>query len=105
MRNARTLDGVEYAPERKFRVVAEGVTMSGMTVEGPNQWGGFRADLPRGTEIVCRGFGPGWGSDPGYGVEWKPPEGRSAVHCEVRPDHGGMWAYRPAPGLLEPVDE
>lgn len=103
-RSARTLDGVEYAPGRKFRVVAEGVYATGMTPYAPSAWSGFRQALPVGTVIECAGFGAGWGSDPGFGVEWVMD---GHVHVEVRPasPEGSMWAYRPLPGMLEPVEE
>lgn len=96
--------GVVYAPGAKFKVVSEGVYVSGMKPDHrwSNTWGGYREDLPVGTVIECNGFGPGWGSDPGYGIEWKI---EGVDHVEVRPAIGGVWAYRPAPGLLEPVEE
>lgn len=98
MRDARTFDGIEYAPGRKFRVIAEGATMSGWA---PTRHAGAfdmtRRDLAVGEIVECRGFGPGWGSDPGYGIEF--------VGGEIRPAVGGIWSYRPQPGLLEPVDD
>lgn len=99
MRKTATLDGVEYAVGGKFRVIRDGASLSGWT---PTRGGhrGWSRDLQVGDVVECAGFGPGWGSDPGYGIEFKAP-GVSSV--EVRPSAGSMWSYRPADGFLEPV--
>jgi len=95
--------GVEYAVGALFRVTQEGAKLSGWTPrQGYHQ--GWGQDLHVGDVIECTGFGPGWGSDPGYGVEWTSPEAK-AVHASAvmfRPYVGGAWAYRPAPGYLVP---
>lgn len=107
MRRAVTYEGVEYAPGARFRVIANGCTLDGMKPwEGQSSaWEGWRQPLQIGDTLTCEGFGPGFGSDPGYGVEWSTEQSRSvtAVHCEFRPMTGGMWAYRPAPGYLERI--
>lgn len=101
-RSARTFDDVEYAPEGKFKVVGHGAWLTGLEPIGQMAWKGWRRDLVVGEVIVCTGFGAGWGSDPGYGIEFLDPGG--AMHVEVHPQAGGMWAYRPAPGILEPTE-
>jgi hypothetical protein len=107
MRQTTTLDGVEYAPGGKFRVVKEGARLSGWTPMAPSAWSGWSQVLHVGDVIECRGFGPGFGSDPGYGVEWTSEQAREAHagSCDFWPSVGGMWSYHPAAGFLEPVDE
>lgn len=106
-RSARAFDGIEYAPGRKFRVVQEGLKLSGL---GPYSNGGhvgWKQELHVGDVIECTGFGPGWGSDPGFGVEWTSEAARTAraVHCDIYPSVGGIWAYRPPAGSVEPIKE
>jgi hypothetical protein len=74
----------------------------------PDQGGyrGWSQQLRPGDLLTCTGYGPGFGGDPGYGVEFTSAaaEAAGASHCEVRPSAGGVFDYRPAPGLLEPAD-
>lgn len=103
----RTLDGVQYERGRKFRVVAEGVTMRGLVTAGRSAWSGWSAPLAVGDVVECLGFGPGWGSDPGYGVHWTSDTAREAgaSHVEIHPGVGGIFDYRPKPGILEPMED
>jgi hypothetical protein len=104
VRRATTLDGVEYAPNAKFRVVKAGCSLHGMVpIRGGMQ--GWRVNLEVGDVIECTGFGAGWGSDPGYGVEWTSEQCRAvtASHVEFSHQIGGIWSYRPQPGWLEPL--
>ena len=102
-RRSVTYDDVVYAPGSQFRVVREGARLSGWQPMGiGNAQRGWARDLHVGDVIVCAGFGPGWGSDPGFGIEFTDPE-RGLV--EFWPVTGGVFAYRPAPGYLVPVNE
>ena len=105
MRTARTLDGIEYAPGAQFRVIKEGTRLIGMVPIAPHTQQGWGQALKSGDIVTCTGFGPGWGSDPGYGVEFTTPESITAHagSCQLIPSTGGMWAERPAPGILEPA--
>jgi hypothetical protein len=98
-------DGIRYAPEVKFRVVKEGLRLNGMTpiVGGMSGWS---QTLKVGDVLTCTGFGPGWGGDPGYGVEFTTEESIAAraSHCDLWPSTGGPFGYRPKPGYLEPLD-
>jgi hypothetical protein len=106
MRETRTIGGVTYAPGARFRVVAEGVKLSGWVCSGPYSWSGWGQDLKPGDVITCTGFGADTGSDPGYGVQFTSEASiaAGAGGCDVRPMAGGMFDYRPAPGLLELVE-
>jgi hypothetical protein len=103
-RRAITLDGVTYAPGAAFRVTAR-ARLSGLKSEGRSSWGGWSQDLRPGDIVLCTGHGPGWGSDPGYGVEFSTPQSLAdgASYCEITPSAGTIWNSRPHPGLLEPV--
>lgn len=102
-RSNRTIDGTDYTPGRRFRVIREGASLAGMVSERPFSSQGWSQQLPVGTVITCTGFGPGWGSDPGYGVEWASDEATraGAFSLEFRPGAGGIWNQHPAPGYLE----
>lgn len=102
MRSTATLDGVEYAPGRKFKVTRAGCELSGMKPDGPYSWRGYKRPLEVGEVITCAGFGAGFGGDPGYGVEFYEA---GVGTCEFRPSTGSMWTYRPQPGCLEPIEE
>lgn len=99
--------GVRYAPGAKFRVIAEGARLSGWKPYAPSAFQGWSQTLHVGDVIECTGYGAGFGSDPGYGVEWTSEQARAdhASSVDFRPQIGGAWAYRPGPGFLEPVKE
>lgn len=103
MRASTIIDGVEYAPGKRFRVTREGARLVGMVSTRPFSAQGWSQALPVGTVITCTGFGPGWGSDPGFGVGWTSGEAArsSAFSLEFRPGAGGIWNQHPAPGYLE----
>jgi hypothetical protein len=105
-RTATTIDGVEYAPGTKFRVTKEGARLSGYAPYGLGASISWRQDLHVGDVVTCTGFGPGWGSDPGYGVEFttEQSEAAGASHCDVWPGAGGLWNFHPAPSYLEPLE-
>lgn len=102
-RVAQTFDGTRYAPGARFRVLAP-CRLSGFT---PARGGadGWSQTLAPGDVITCTGFGAGWGSDPGFGVEFTSDAALAAraYHCDLSPSVGGVWGYRPRPGLLEPL--
>jgi hypothetical protein len=104
-RRAVTYDGVRYEPGGKFRVATEDATLDGMKCAGPYAWDGWRQRLRPGDVLTCTGYGAGWGSDPGYGVEFTTPESEAAgaFHCDVHPGVVVPFGYRPRPGVLEPV--
>jgi hypothetical protein len=104
-RVSRAFDGLVYAPGARFRVVAEGGRLSGWASSGRSSWSGWSQQLHVGDVIVCTGFGAGWGSDPGFGVEFTSEVSAAAGvgSCEFYPSDGGAWSYRPPVGFLEPV--
>ena len=102
-RRAISLDGVTYAPGERFRVIAEGAVLDGL-VPARGSYKSWRQQLRPGDILTCTGYGPGFGGDPGYGVEFTSAgsEAAGAFHCQVRPVAGGALDYRPARGLLQP---
>lgn len=107
-RRAQALDGVEYAPGKKFRVIRDGAYLTGMKPAGPSALTGWRQDLSVGDVIECTGFGAGWGSDPGFGVEWTSDRAKAehASGIEFKPSGGHWcWSYHPADGYLEPEED
>jgi hypothetical protein len=103
---ARTFDGVEYAPGRDYVVLAEGLSLTGYGTDRPGSARGWRQRLAPGDVITCLGYGPGWGSDPGYGINWTSEQARTegAYAVDVWPSVGGLFAYRPPPGTVRPVE-
>lgn len=101
-RGAVTVDGVLYEPGAKFRVVREGARITGLTESRyPGVMKDSRRYLSVGDVIECAGYGAGWGSDPGFGVEFRDPD---MGLVEFHPWIGGPFNYRPEPGYLEPVE-
>ena len=107
LRRAALFDGVEYAPGKRFRVIAEGCSLHGMVVMGPGWNQGWKQTLYVGDVIECTGFGQGWGSDPGYGVEWTSEESKAAnAHSvDFYPEVGIPFLCHPRPGFIEEVPE
>lgn len=100
-RRTMTFDGVEYAVGSKFKVVRTGGYLIGWKHDSLGAIG-WSQRLAVGEVIVCDGAGFGFGSDPGYGIEFQNDEvGRACFHPTV----GGSFNYRPQPGYLEPVNE
>lgn len=107
VRSDRTVDGVEYKVGAKFRVIRGGARLSGFKPIAPYTQQGWRQDLAVGDVIECTGYGPGWGSDPGYGIGFTS-EQSLAEHVnavDFWPSAGGPFSFRPAPGYLESVEE
>ena len=106
-RSTVAYDGVIFAPGATFRVVRDGLSLSGMVYAGRSAWGGWKQDLHVGDTLTCTGFGRGWGGDPGYGVEFTTEASQTAgaTHCDAHPAAGGVWSYHPAPGYLEPMPD
>jgi hypothetical protein len=98
-------DGLVYAPGARFKVARKGMHLFGMVPSGPAAWKGWSQELRPGDILTCTGYGPGFGADPGYGVEFTTPESEAAGadHCDVHPSHGGVWCYRPVPGGIEVI--
>lgn len=99
-------------PGARFRVVKEGARLRGMVSAGPGASGFADRPLAVGDTIVCRGYGPGWGSDPGYGYHWVDDElAHATFHPSPPSDPSGRWtgsvfSYgQPQVGYLEPVAE
>lgn len=103
-RRATVMDGVEYNPRARFRVIKAPCSIAGWKSSGPSAWNGWRRNLEVGDVIVCAGYGPGFGSDPGYGVEFQSEEPGVGT-CMFHPMVGSAFDYRPAPGYLEPVED
>lgn len=95
----------DYPQGAKFRVIAEGAYLTGYApLQGttcPGALVSWRQNLAVGDVIECRGYGPDWGSDPGYGIHWVHPE---ASHVMFHPYEGGIFNFHPKPGYLERVD-
>lgn len=106
-RRASIFDEVEYAPGRLFRVIRPGMKLDGMKAHPSGGCVGWSQDLTPGDVIECTGFGAGWGSDPGYGVEWTSGAARAAgaFHLDLIPLAGGLWNYHPQVGSVVPVEE
>lgn len=70
---------------------------------GASSW---KQQLRPGEELTCTGWGLGFGSDPGYGVEFTSAESEAAraINCHINPMVGGIADYRPASGVLTSVD-
>lgn len=105
-RTVVSYDGVMFAPGGRFRVVRTGARLVGWQ----SMHGGFRGwvqELEVGDEIVCTGYGPGMGSDPGYGVEFTSEKSMAdrASKCEFWPTVGGTWAYHPDVSFIETVEQ
>lgn len=106
MGEARSYDGIDYVPGRKFRVVAEGVRLVGWTaIQGGAR--GWSEALPVGAVVTCKGYGASMGSDPGYGIEFTSDAAQEAgaFHIELHPSDGGMWNFHPRTGILEALPE
>jgi hypothetical protein len=105
-RSERVFDGLRYTPGARFRIVRNGAVLRGMTLVGRGRFRGWSQPLHVGDVLHCTGFGPGWGSDPGYGVEFTSERSVAdgAVHCDVSPHVGGAWSYRPDPSFVEAVE-
>jgi hypothetical protein len=103
MRKDRTYDGLTYDAGKRFRVTKSGARLTGFILrrDGANQ--GWTQELSPGDEIECLGFGPGFGSDPGYGINWTSERAKAerAHSLTVSPSEGGIWSYRPVAGYLE----
>lgn len=102
-RTTVTYDGMEFAPGAQF-IVIKPCLLHGMTTTGPSAWSYWSQDLAPGDVVTCLGHGMGWGSDPGFGVEFTSPESEaaSAAHCEISPSAGTQWSLHPVAGLLVP---
>jgi hypothetical protein len=102
-RAVTVLDGVEYAPGVRFEVVRDGARLMGMVPDNNHSftYKSWRKYLAVGDVIECAGYGSGFGSDPGFGVEFRDPEGGL---CEFHPWIGSAFNYRPEPGYLRPVE-
>jgi hypothetical protein len=98
----------DWPKGKKFRLLKAGY-LDGMIPMRlhPNAHQGWQQQLSVGDVITCEGYGPGWGSDPGYGVHFSTPQSKAehVVFAEFRPMAGGLFNYRPADGWLEPVEE
>jgi hypothetical protein len=104
-RSERTIDGVTYTPGATFRVSKAGAKLTGLTPSGGSSLSGWGQPLQVGDVLTCTGYGPGWGGDPGYGIEFTSEQSiaSGAIHCAVWPTAGGPFNYRPAPGYLDPI--
>lgn len=90
-----------YPPGSRWRVLKPGLRLSGWRPTGPGTFQGVGRELHPGDVIECDGFGPGWGSDPGYGINWRDPE---YGKCDLWPAQGSAFSYHPPDGYLERVD-
>lgn len=94
----------------KFKVIKEGAYLTGMkpmTGYG-GAYSGWQQNLHVGDVIQSLGFGPGWGSDPGYGIHWTTEKARveHVSFVEFKPNGSGNWfTYWPAEGYLERVED
>lgn len=91
----------DYPAGKKFRVVKDGARLHGWKRSGPYSHTGTQIDLKVGDVIESKGYSAGMGSDPGYGVHFKG----DAAYLQFTPSQGGIFAYHPADGYLEPVED
>lgn len=98
----------DFPKGARFKVVREGAYLSGlrlMVEQRSNGRIGIRRDLELGDVIVSRGFGPDWGSDPGYGIHFDWPGDEQHVdYTEFKPGQGALFGFGPADGYLERID-
>lgn len=91
-----------YPKGTRWKVVAEGVTWSGLKPV-PGGAMGAGGDLPVGSIITSRGPVNGWGGDAGYGIRWDIDGVVGIGDIMVFPIVGTAFNSRPADGLLEEV--
>jgi hypothetical protein len=89
-----------YMPGKKFRVIKEGARLTGWERKH-GYFKGWARDLEVGEVVESLGYGPGIGSDPGYGIHFKVPD---MSFVEFSPSQGGVFNYHPLDGYLEPVN-
>lgn len=96
-----------YARGKRFRVIKAGAKLWGLTPIRPNVQQGWTQVLEVGDVIESLGFGPGFGADPGYGINWTSERAKAehAHSLSFAPSEGGIWAYRPSEGYLEEVHD
>jgi hypothetical protein len=101
-RRVKEFDGVYYEPGKIYKVLKDCQAIGWVSTSGYARKR-TKVSLQPGDEIVCLGFGSGLGSDPGYGVEWEIPGNKDLKHVTLYPKAGGIWDYRPEPGLVRPI--
>lgn len=100
----------KYARGKRFRVIKAGAQLRGLTlVPGVHYTAhqGWTQDLALGDVIESLGYGPGFGADPGYGINWTSEHAKAerAHSLTFYPEEGGIWSYRPPEGYLEEVTD
>lgn len=68
---------------------------------------GWQQKLAVGDVITSLGYGPGWGSDPGYGIHFTTEQVQAAhvSWAEFTPHAGGVFDYHPEDGWLEEIPD
>lgn len=96
----------DFVEGRKFRVIAEGASLSGLVSIGNSAWTGWSMPLPVGEVIECEGMKMGWGSDniPQAMFSHASTKAAHASFVQFVPE-AGFWQAWPADGYLEPVEE
>lgn len=89
----------QYPAGSRHRVLRDGARLTGL-VPKPGYQQGWSCHLAAGDVIEAAGYGPGWGSDPGYGIHFRVP---GVNFAEFQPSQGGAFNFGPADGWLEAV--
>lgn len=92
-----------FKPGAKFRVLKEGTSLTGMVSTGPYAWKGWGRQLAVGEILTCRGYCPGFGSDPIQEVMFDDAAARAA-HASCVTFSASSWGT-PLAGYLELVEE
>ena len=97
-------DGL-YQRGKKFRVIKNGVILSGTIPTAEWAQKGIGRQIPIGTILTCNGFCQQMGSDSGINVGWSDEYGHKIMnYCSVEPAIWSQYlAAWPEEGYLELV--
>jgi hypothetical protein len=94
---------MKYENGKRYRVVRDGASLSGMVAIGSGAWRGWSRKLAVGEILTCTGYRRGWGSDPITEVTFDDAQAKAA--------RAGFVAFEPSrwgtpvAGYIEPVDQ
>lgn len=98
----------EYESRMRFRVLAEGCRIIGMTYAYSGAYNGGSHALQAGEIVTCLGMRMGWGSDSVQYVQFEATDdasGKPVLYGQFVPGQGGMWGgMPPRDGTVELVE-